>query len=77
MLVLAATYISPFSELVARDELEKLLRRTIHFLEKSRAISPTLREDAWILRKCYAKIYETDAPPSSFSSQMSDETMIA
>ena len=75
--MLAATYISPFSELVDRGLLEKLLRRTIGFLEQSRAISPTLRKDAEILRKCYTKIFEMDPPSVSFSSHTSDQTMIA
>lgn len=75
MLVLAATYISPLGELVDREKLERLFRRTIGFLEQSRDISPTLRTDAEILRKCYAKIFKEDLAATSFLSQSSDQTV--
>ncbi|KAE8155544.1 hypothetical protein BDV40DRAFT_118323 [Aspergillus tamarii] len=57
MLVLSATYMSNISELVDRDELERLLKRTINFLLQSRYISPTLRADARILTEIYEKIF--------------------
>lgn len=77
MLVLAATYISPLGELVKRDQLESLFQRTITFLDQSRDISPTLRKDAEILRKCYAKIFHEELAATSFASQSSDQTMVA
>ncbi|KAE8397232.1 hypothetical protein BDV37DRAFT_292333 [Aspergillus pseudonomiae] len=45
------------SELVDRNELEKLLKRTIDFLLQSRYISPSLRADARILTEIYVKIF--------------------
>lgn len=60
MLVLSATYVSPFGELVNRNDLDRLLIRTITFLEKSRSISPTLRKDAEILRRIYFRIFQTE-----------------
>ncbi|GAB1209616.1 hypothetical protein APSETT445_008397 [Aspergillus pseudonomiae] len=57
MLVLSATYMSSLSELVDRNELERLLKRTINFLLQSRYISPTLRADARILTEIYEKIF--------------------
>ncbi|KAE8421465.1 hypothetical protein BDV36DRAFT_304945 [Aspergillus pseudocaelatus] len=57
MLVLSATYMSSLSELVDRNELEKLLKRTINFLLQSRYISPSLRADARILTEIYVKIF--------------------
>ncbi|KAF4207298.1 hypothetical protein CNMCM8927_003572 [Aspergillus lentulus] len=66
MLVLSATYVSYLSELVNRDVLEKLLKRTIKFLLQSRYISPTLRADARILSEIYEKIF--GEPAMSFSS---------
>ena len=57
MLVLSAAYMSNISELVDRDELERLLKRTINFLLRSRYISPTLRADARILTEIYEKIF--------------------
>jgi hypothetical protein len=60
MLVLSATYVSPFGELVNRDDLDRLLIRTITFLEKNRSISPTLRKDAEILRRIYFRIFQTE-----------------
>jgi hypothetical protein len=57
MLVLSATYMSCLSELVDRDVLEKLLKRTIKFLLQSRYISPSLRADARILAEIYEKIF--------------------
>jgi hypothetical protein len=66
MLVLSATYMSYLSELVNRDVLEKLLKRTIKFLLQSRYISPSLRADARILSEIYEKIF--GEPTTSFSS---------
>lgn len=66
MLVLSATYMSSLSELVDRNVLEKLLKRTIKFLLQSRYISPSLRADAWILTEIYEKIF--GEPATSFSS---------
>ncbi|KAJ5873638.1 uncharacterized protein N7473_013197 [Penicillium subrubescens] len=57
MLVLSATYKSHLSELVNRNDLERLLRRTIKFLLQSRYISPTLRTDARILTEIYEGIF--------------------
>ena len=57
MLVLSATYMSCISELVERSTLERLLRRTIKFLLRSKNISPTLRADARILTEIYTKIF--------------------
>ncbi|KAB8240229.1 hypothetical protein BDV35DRAFT_402436 [Aspergillus flavus] len=57
MLVLSATYMSNLSGLVDRNELERLLTRTITFLLQSRYISPSLRADARILTEIYVKIF--------------------
>jgi hypothetical protein len=65
MLVLSATYMSCLSELVDRNVLEKLLKRTIKFLLQSRYISPSLRADARILAEIYEKIF--GEPATSFS----------
>ncbi|KAF7139663.1 hypothetical protein CNMCM5793_007262 [Aspergillus hiratsukae] len=64
MLVLSATYSSSLSELVDREVLEKLLKRTIKFLLQSRYISPSLRADARILTEIYEKIF--GEPATSF-----------
>jgi hypothetical protein len=69
MLVLSATYMSCLSELVDRNVLEKLLKRTIKFLLQSRYISPSLRADARILTEIYEKIF--GEPATSFSSAYS------
>ncbi|KAL2834499.1 hypothetical protein BDW59DRAFT_48228 [Aspergillus cavernicola] len=61
MLVLSTTYMSHLSELVKREDLERLLRRTIAFLLRNRNISPTLRADAKILTDIYWKIFR-EAP---------------
>lgn len=66
MLVLSATYMSSLSELVDRNVLERLLKRTIRFLLQSRNISPSLRSDALILTEIYEKIFSET--PGSFSS---------
>jgi hypothetical protein len=57
MLVLSATYMSSLSELVDKNDLERLLRRTIGFLNQSENISPTLHADACILTEIYQKIF--------------------
>ncbi|RAL15067.1 putative C6 finger domain protein [Aspergillus homomorphus CBS 101889] len=57
MLVLSATYMSSLSELVDRNDLERLMKRTINFLLQSREISPSLRADAKILSEIYEKIF--------------------
>ncbi|KAJ5234572.1 uncharacterized protein N7469_003740 [Penicillium citrinum] len=57
LLVLSATYMSSLSELVDRDELKTLLKRTIRFLLRSEHVSPTLRADARILTEIYQKIF--------------------
>jgi hypothetical protein len=64
--VLSATYVSPFGELVNRDDLDRLLIRTINFLEKSWSISPTLHKDAEILQRIYSRIFQTE--PATFPS---------
>lgn len=61
MLVLSATYMSSLSELVDRNILERLLKRTIRFLLQSRNISPSLRADALILTEVYEKIFSEPA----------------
>ncbi|KAH8425600.1 putative C6 finger domain protein [Aspergillus melleus] len=66
MLVLSATYMSNLTELVDRNDLERLLKRTIAFLLQSRYISPSLRADARILTEIYEKIF--GEPVGSFSS---------
>ncbi|EYE97356.1 putative C6 finger domain protein [Aspergillus ruber CBS 135680] len=66
MLVLSATYMSNLSELVDRNILERLLRRTIRFLLQSRYISPSLRADAKILTEIYEKIFSES--PGSFAN---------
>ncbi|KAF9883267.1 hypothetical protein FE257_003787, partial [Aspergillus nanangensis] len=66
MLVLSATYMSNLSELVDRNDLERLLKRTINFLLKSRYISPSLRADARILTEIYEKIF--GEPAGSFGT---------
>jgi hypothetical protein len=66
MLVLSATYMSSLSELVDRNQLQRLLRRTIDFLLRSKNISPSLRADADILTEIYRKIFG-ETPSSSFS----------
>ncbi|CEL01496.1 hypothetical protein ASPCAL01078 [Aspergillus calidoustus] len=58
MLVLSTTYMSPhLSELVDRNVLDRLFKRTIAFLLRNRNISPTLRADAKILTDIYTKIF--------------------
>ncbi|KAL4942013.1 hypothetical protein BDV06DRAFT_222571 [Aspergillus oleicola] len=65
MLVLSAVHMSHLSELIERKELERLLRRTIHFLLQYRNISPVLRTDAKILADIYIKIFdESPTAPS-------------
>ncbi|KAG2411767.1 hypothetical protein HFD88_009323 [Aspergillus terreus] len=66
MLVLSATYKSNLSELVDRNDLERLLKRTINFLLQSRYISPSLRADARILTEIYERIF--GEPAGSFTS---------
>ncbi|KAL4889784.1 hypothetical protein BDV59DRAFT_204975 [Aspergillus ambiguus] len=66
MLVLSATYMSSLSELVDRNDLERLLKRTINFLLQSRYISPSLRADARILTEIYEKIF--GEPAGSFTT---------
>ncbi|KAL4875286.1 hypothetical protein BJY04DRAFT_232749 [Aspergillus karnatakaensis] len=61
MLVLSTVYMSHLTELVNREQLERLLRRTIAFLLRHRNISPSLRADAKILTDIYEKIF--DEPP--------------
>ncbi len=56
MLVLAATYHSHLGKLVDGKKLEQLLDRTIEFLGKHQAISPTLRKDAEILKDVKARV---------------------
>jgi hypothetical protein len=48
---------SSLSELVDRDVLEKILKRTISFLLQSRYISPSLRAYARTLTELYEKIF--------------------
>ncbi|KAJ5730310.1 uncharacterized protein N7483_004818 [Penicillium malachiteum] len=57
MLVLSATYQSFLAELIPRDKLKRLLRRTIRFLLQNTNISPTLRADARILTEIFDKIF--------------------
>jgi len=64
MLVLSATYMSSLSELVNRGDLQRLLKRTIDFLLKSKNISPSLLADAKILTGIYNKIFNES--PNNF-----------
>ncbi|KAI9045240.1 inositol polyphosphate multikinase [Aspergillus affinis] len=66
ILVLSATYISHLSELIDRNDLERLLRRTINFLLQNGYISPALRADAEILTQIYTRFFEE--PAGSFTS---------
>lgn len=68
MLVLSATYMSGLRQLIERDELEMLLKRTIRFLAQSKDISPTLRADAQILSGIYYKIFK-QSPNTSFATE--------
>lgn len=67
MLVLLATFMSPFQELVARDRLDERLIRTIDFLWNYRNISPSLKQDAEILRSIQQRVFG-DGMPTSISS---------
>ena len=58
MLVLSATYMSNLSELVDRNILERLLKRTILFLLQSQNISPSLLVDD--LRKDFLSHHSVD-----------------
>lgn len=71
MLVLAAAYKSLLRVLIDREKLRQLLDRTIHFLLRSKTISPTLVKDAEILSKIRQHIFESDniANSGSFSSE--------
>ncbi|KAJ5752177.1 hypothetical protein N7520_009094 [Penicillium odoratum] len=64
MLVLSATYMSSLSDLVPRDTLHRLLKRTIDFLLRNVNISPTLRADARILTEIYEKIFRKPLVPN-------------
>ena len=66
MLVLSATYNSYLRKLVNRKDLEILLDRTIAFLGKHSAISPTLKKDAYILEDIKATIFPSSR---SFSAE--------
>lgn len=65
MLVLSATHMSSLSELVNRGDLQRLLKRTIDFLLKSKNISPSLSADAKILTEIYQKIFNES--PNNFT----------
>ena len=73
MLVLAATYRSSnpeLSKLVNKQELLRLLDRTIHFLRRLKNISETLKEDSRIL-EVVRQVVNNGDPLSSFSSTSS------
>lgn len=57
MLVLSATYMSGLKELVEKDQLDRLLTRTIGFLAQNENVSPTLRADARILTEVHRIIF--------------------
>ncbi|KAJ5673891.1 hypothetical protein N7462_009330 [Penicillium macrosclerotiorum] len=61
MLVLSATYTSSLSELIERDVLRRLLKRTIQFLLRNGNNSPALQADAQILIEIYEKIFESSS----------------
>lgn len=68
MMVLAATYQSHLGRLVDKNNLMRLLNRTIYFLGELGHISTTLHADAILLihvRKC---IEDKEQASSSFSS---------
>jgi hypothetical protein len=56
---------SHLRELVDRDELDRLLQRTINFLLQSENISPSLKMDAKILNGIYKKIFKKSPNSSS------------
>lgn len=66
MLVLSATHMPSLSELVDRNILERLLKRTIRFLLQNRNISPSLQADALALMDIYKKMFSES--PGSFLS---------
>ncbi|KAJ9653027.1 hypothetical protein H2201_009181 [Coniosporium apollinis] len=70
MLVLAATYSSWLKPLIPLEELDRLLVRTINFLEDLASISPTMKANAVILRNTRAVIQsgEPSIPLSADSS---------
>ncbi|KAJ9649078.1 hypothetical protein H2199_000991 [Coniosporium tulheliwenetii] len=70
MLVLAATHNSWLKPLIPREELDRLLDRTINFLDDLAPISPTMKANAAILRNTKAVIHSagTSVPLSAHSS---------
>jgi hypothetical protein len=67
MLVLAATCNSRLGNLVEKPRLADLLDRTIKFLGKHSAISPTLRKDAEILTDVKTKLFDNKTTNNSGS----------
>lgn len=66
VLVLAATYRAGLTQLVSRETLERLLGRTISFLNSWQPISPSLAKDAEILQSVQRSLFP--AANDSFSS---------
>lgn len=67
-LVLAATHRSQLHDLVPREELRSLLRRTIKLLRDLAPLSPALRQDAVILEHLSTVVFGQGEQTSSFSS---------
>ncbi|KAI9724738.1 MAG: hypothetical protein M1812_000013 [Candelaria pacifica] len=67
-LVLAATHRSRLHDLVPREQLRSLLRRTIKFLRDLAPLSPALKTDAEILEHINNSIFGKAEHASSFSS---------
>lgn len=75
MLVLSATYKSWLGFLVPKDELSRLLTRTIEFLNRLAPISKTCERDAQILQAINGvlfapstDIYKNEVEPTSASN---------
>lgn len=61
MLVLSATYVSWLGYMVPKEELRRLLTRTIAFLRRLEPISKTCARDAQILQAIHAVIFPPPA----------------
>jgi hypothetical protein len=71
MLVLSATYSSPYlKQLVPEDKFKALLKRTIKFLRRLAPISPTSRADCLILEKFETTLFPpADTDPATFRDE--------
>lgn len=72
MLVLAATHQSWLQALVPRDELDRLLDRTIHVLRGLIPISPTMKYNTMVLERMQQRLMGKTSNPeySSFSENL-------